>query len=206
MTLVRFLNGQAKEIARKCVEAPLLLDPKKETFHVQPSLQRTLTFLIEATVDFHIEVCPICKQKCLPTDGECIETSDTSDSYVERVYCGHIYHQGCLKRFMREPPFPAGGKVCPALRLHPRSDKISMFPVDHFDSVLSIAFSTFILAESKRAGGGKVMANAPAMQSSMCNIRLSHDRWGLSVKLAEARWAQQQARERELEEVKDFLQ
>lgn len=40
----------------------------------------------------------------------------------------------------------------------------------------------------------------------MCNVRLSHDRWGLSVKLAEARWAQQQARERELEEVKDFLQ
>lgn len=38
-----------------------------------------------------------------------------------------------------------------------------------------------------------------------CGIRLSHDRWGLNVKLAEARWAQQQARERELEEVVDFL-
>lgn len=42
--------------------------------------------------------------------------------------------------------------------------------------------------------------------SSMCNMRLSHDRWGVSVKLSEARWAQQQARERELEEVIDFLQ
>lgn len=50
------------------------------------------------------------------------------------------------------------------------------------------------------------MANDTAMTNSMCNVRLSHDRWGLSVKLAEARWAQQQARERELEEVKDFLQ
>lgn len=50
------------------------------------------------------------------------------------------------------------------------------------------------------------MANVSVMHSSLCNIRLSHDRWGLSVKLAEARWAQQQARERELEEVKDFLQ
>lgn len=39
-----------------------------------------------------------------------------------------------------------------------------------------------------------------------CQMQLSHDRWGLSVKLAEARWAQQQARERELEEVIDFLQ
>lgn len=35
---------------------------------------------------------------------------------------------------------------------------------------------------------------------------MAHDRWALNVKLAEARWAQQQARERELEEVKDFLQ
>lgn len=41
---------------------------------------------------------------------------------------------------------------------------------------------------------------------NVCGIRISHDRWALNVKLAEARWAQQQARERELEEVKDFLQ
>lgn len=124
VTLVRFLNGQAKEIARKCVEAPLRLNETKSTFQVQPSFQATLTFLIEATLDFHIELCPICKHKCLPTNAECIETNDISDNYVERVYCGHTYHQGCLKRFMREPPFPAGGKVCPALKLHPRSDKI----------------------------------------------------------------------------------
>lgn len=42
--------------------------------------------------------------------------------------------------------------------------------------------------------------------SNMCGLRMAHDRWALNVKLAEARWAQQQARERELEEVKDFLQ
>lgn len=127
ITLVRFLNGQAKEIARKCVEAPLLLDRTKETFRAQPSLQRTLTFLIEATIDFHIEVCPICQQKCLPTSAECIDTNDNADNYIERVYCGHIYHQGCLKRYMREPPFPVGGKVCPARKIHPRSDKISKY-------------------------------------------------------------------------------
>lgn len=42
--------------------------------------------------------------------------------------------------------------------------------------------------------------------ANICGIRISHDRWALNVKLAEARWAQQQARERELEEVIDFLQ
>lgn len=43
-------------------------------------------------------------------------------------------------------------------------------------------------------------------KKTTCGVRVSHDRWALNVKLAEARWAQQQARERELEEVKDFLQ
>lgn len=42
--------------------------------------------------------------------------------------------------------------------------------------------------------------------TNMCGLRMAHDRWALNVKLAEARWAQQQARERELEEVIDFLQ
>lgn len=42
--------------------------------------------------------------------------------------------------------------------------------------------------------------------NNTCGIRIAHDRWVLNVKLAEVRWAQQQARERELEEVKDFLQ
>lgn len=63
----------------------------------------------------------------------------------------------------------------------------------------------FICKEAKRTGG-KARVSDSTPKSDMCNIRLSHDRWGLSVKLAEARWAQQQARDRELEEVKDFLQ
>lgn len=54
------------------------------------------------------------------------------------------------------------------------------------------------------------MASASSAHSnktrSTCGLRMAHDRWALNVKLAEARWAQQQARERELEEVKDFLQ
>lgn len=127
ITLVRFLNGQAKEIARKCVEAPLRVDASKRPFQAQPSFRATLKFLIDATVDFHIELCPICKAKCLPSNADCIETNDTEDQYIERVYCGHLFHQECLKRYMREPPFPAGGKLCPARKLHPRSDKIGKF-------------------------------------------------------------------------------
>ncbi|KAL6254596.1 hypothetical protein P5V15_014648 [Pogonomyrmex californicus] len=38
-----------------------------------------------------------------------------------------------------------------------------------------------------------------------CGQCIYHDKWGLTDKLAEARWAHQQARERELAEVEDFF-
>lgn len=126
VTLLRFLNGQAKEIARKCVERPLRLS-EKEMFVPKPSLLKTLKFIVEASIDFHDELCPVCEEKVLPQNSANVEISDASDEYVERVYCGHIYHQGCLKRFMREPPFPAGGKLCPAKKAHPRSDHPSNY-------------------------------------------------------------------------------
>jgi hypothetical protein len=39
-----------------------------------------------------------------------------------------------------------------------------------------------------------------------CGQRIYHDKWRLSEKLAEDRWAHQQARERELKEVAEFLE
>lgn len=120
-TIMRFINGQAKEIARKCVEAPLRLSHSSK-FEVKPSLLPSLRFIIEAVVDFYKEVCPVCELRCLPADPTEVELKDTADGYVERVLCGHIYHLGCLRSYMRLPPFPPSGKTCPAKRVHPRSD------------------------------------------------------------------------------------
>lgn len=38
-----------------------------------------------------------------------------------------------------------------------------------------------------------------------CGQRIYHEKWGVSDKLAEDRWAHQQARARELAEVEDFF-
>ena len=76
---------------------------------------------------------------------------DSNPKYVERTYCGHIYHFECLDTYIRTPPF-LGGKKC-----------------------------------------------------IVCQNVIYHDRWKLTSQVAEARWAHQQARERELDEVKDFL-
>lgn len=38
-----------------------------------------------------------------------------------------------------------------------------------------------------------------------CNLRIYHDKWNISPKLAEERWAHKEARQREIDEVVDFL-
>lgn len=129
-TLQRFLTGQAKEIARKCVEPPLRGDPNK--FIVKPSLLPTFKFLFDAVNDFPNELCPVCERQCLPNIPNDVELNDTADAYIERVYCGHIFHLGCLRKFMREPPFPPGGKICPAKKAHPRSDHKGILTIIHF--------------------------------------------------------------------------
>ncbi|XP_053959221.1 uncharacterized protein LOC128863867 [Anastrepha ludens] len=181
--LVRYLNGQSCEIARQCVEPPLRVDKNNQAaFQPVPSLYRALKFCLEATSDFDVELCPICDKKVLPKEPSQLELDDTKDAFVERVYCGHLFHQGCLKHYLQQPPFPKSGKLCPAKRRHPRSD------------------AKFYVGS---ASGRQPTVSADT--GGRCSIRLAHDRWVVNVKLAESRWAQKQARERELQEVLDFL-
>ncbi|EDW03740.1 GH11399 [Drosophila grimshawi] len=188
--LVRYLVGQSREIARQCVEPPLRLN-KDELAHFRPvrSLYRTLKFCLEATRDFHRELCPICDKPVLQAEPEAVVLDENADAFVERVYCGHLFHQGCLKHYLAEPPFPKGGKLCPAKRRHPRSDAQT-----YMDKQRSTVTGVTAAGSLKRSDDGT------------CGIRLAHDRWVVNVKTAEARWAQKQARQRELEEVVDFLQ
>ncbi|XP_058834348.1 uncharacterized protein LOC131691741 [Topomyia yanbarensis] len=177
--LVRFVNGQAKEIARQCVEAPLKKLKTNPEFQPKPSLERTFRFIIAAMKGFPEELCPSCEKLALPSTSQAVVETDADDNFLIRMFCGHIYHQGCLKKFMSEPPFPPGGKICPAKRKHPRSDR-------------------------NHCGARK---QSVSDKSELCQQRVTHDKWGLNdVKSAEAKWAHQQARVRELEEVIDFLQ
>lgn len=79
-----------------------------------------------------------------------LEMDENAGKHIERIYCGHLYHQECLLAFMKTPPF--GNKKCPS-----------------------------------------------------CGIKISHHKWRLTDKLAEDRWAHEQARERELAEVEEFF-
>ncbi|XP_022912478.1 uncharacterized protein [Onthophagus taurus] len=146
----RHMILQAKEIARQCVEPPRIKNPREPEFKPVPSLGKSCSFLIDCIKRLPNEKCQYCKELCFPKNPNLVIIDENSPRHIERVYCGHLYHQQCLFNYMKAPPF--GNKTC------------------HF-----------------------------------CGTRISHHKWKLSDRLAEDRWAHEQARERELAEVEDFF-
>ncbi|XP_060071641.1 uncharacterized protein LOC132551507 [Ylistrum balloti] len=103
--------AQAIEIARRCVQAPIKKKPKDPPFQVKPSLFPVCKFLIQDSLKKYPRMmCPLCKEQALPTNPSEKQTDPRKN--VERVYCGHLFHFGCLKRYLKTPPF-ADGKNCP---------------------------------------------------------------------------------------------
>ncbi|KAJ8971560.1 hypothetical protein NQ314_000647 [Rhamnusium bicolor] len=147
----RHMVCQAKEIARKCVEPPLKRKPNDPPFQPGPSLKKSTEFLIDCVKRLPNENCQFCKKSCFPPDPNNLEKDENSPKHIERVYCGHLFHQECFYTYMKLPPF--GNKKCPA-----------------------------------------------------CGKKMYHFKWSLSDKLAEDRWAHEQARERELQEVTEFFE
>ncbi|XP_046844682.1 uncharacterized protein LOC124438555 isoform X2 [Xenia sp. Carnegie-2017] len=143
--------SQAEEIARKCVSKPLKRNSKTPPFEPKSSLQPVVEFLVNECIKrYPKESCPLCHKQVLPEKPEDVIKDTSHPNHLERVYCSHIYHFGCLDKYMKTPPFK--DKKCPA-----------------------------------------------------CKSIIYHEKWNVSAKVAEDRWAHKQAKQRELEEVVDFL-
>jgi len=141
----------AKELARRCVEAPLKPKPNQPRFEVKPSLLPAAKFLIESVQRYPNEKCQICRQVLFPPDPANAIHNEKAAAHVERVYCGHAYHHDCLILYLKTPPFQ-NGKNCPT-----------------------------------------------------CDKRIYHEKWKVTPELAEARWASEQAKARELGDVVEFI-
>jgi len=141
----------AKELARRCVEAPLKPKPNQPPFVARPSLQEAVSFLVNSVQRYPVEPCQICRARLFPPDPSKAIHDEKAAAHVERVYCGHAYHHDCLILYLKSPPF-TGGKKCPG-----------------------------------------------------CGNRIYHEKWKVTPELAEARWASQQAKARELGDVVDFV-
>lgn len=147
----RHMVAQAKEIARKCVEPPIKKLPNQTPFVPGPSLEKTAHFFIDFVKRVSSEDCQICNKICFPKDSKLLERDENSANHIERVFCGHLFHQGCLLKYMKQPPF--GNKKC-----------------------------------------------------SKCGAKIGTFKWAVSDRMAETRWAHEQARERELQEVTEFFE
>ncbi|XP_067674988.1 uncharacterized protein [Haliotis asinina] len=109
--LKTFFQAQAIEISRQCVQPPLKKKPKDPPFQPKPSLRPVCEFLIrDCCKRYPKEVCQLCKDNVLSEDPE-TQTREPKKR-LERVYCGHLFHTGCLNTYMKTPPF-IGGKKCP---------------------------------------------------------------------------------------------
>lgn len=64
----RHMIGQAKEIARKCVEPPIKKKPNEPPFKPLPSLKKTVEFLIDCVKRLPLEHCQFCNKQCFPSD------------------------------------------------------------------------------------------------------------------------------------------
>jgi len=140
----------AKELARRCVEAPLKPKPNAPPFVHKPSLEVAVSFLVASVQRYPLEACQVCHKTLFPPDPDQSIHNEKAAAHVERVYCGHAYHHDCLILYLKTPPFD-GGKKCPG-----------------------------------------------------CGKRIYHEKWKVTPELAEARWASEQAKARELGDVVEF--
>lgn len=108
---------QAEEIARQCVEAPLKKKPKDPPFEPKPSLRPVCEYLISDVIRaYPTTTCPCCAKSSLPDNPKNVITDPADPNFLDRVYCKHLFHHGCLEAYMSIPPF-TGGKKCPTCGL-----------------------------------------------------------------------------------------
>ena len=108
--LCKIFNGQASELARKCVVAPFS-QKKNINFHPTPSLRFVVEFLIDKCLKSCVsDKCPICNQPSLPPDPS--SSLDQGDPLfpVRVLCCSHLYHYSCLDQYIKSPPFDSRKK------------------------------------------------------------------------------------------------
>ncbi|KAK3748436.1 hypothetical protein QZH41_017308 [Actinostola sp. cb2023] len=105
-SFVKVFTGQAVDMARQCVQPPVRRNPKAPPFQPKPSLRIVCDFLIRDCVRrYPTEQCVLCKRRALPPNSKDCVTDPKNPLFIERVYCAHLYHYGCLDKYMKTPPF-----------------------------------------------------------------------------------------------------
>lgn len=127
-TMAYYFISQAREFARQAVEPPLRKSNKQPAFVPSPQVFKVVKFIVKDCVKrYPVENCPICEKPTLPSEPNAVVTGVKEDNYAERVFCGCLFHHGCLDKYMKTPPF-TGGKKCPVCRSRIYHDKWNIPP------------------------------------------------------------------------------
>eukprot|EP00873_Tetraselmis_striata_P039541 jgi/Tetstr1/459805/TSEL_005155.t1 len=83
-----------------------------QNFHAEPSLWPVVDFLhSECVLPLARDRCSVCGKHVVPTDPAKMPLVKKSMA-PDRLYCGHLYHSGCLEEYIKRPPFDKGCQVC----------------------------------------------------------------------------------------------
>lgn len=130
-----------------------------------------------------------------------------------------------LKKNLRAPPFEAKPSLLPVVQ-YLSGDSIHKFPIEECpcckkkalaenpddnvtdesaDDFVEWIYCNHIYHHSCLDEYMKTPPFTGGKKCLKCGLRIYHDKWNISPELAEERWAHKEARQREIEEVTDFL-
>ncbi|KNC56190.1 uncharacterized protein AMSG_02204 [Thecamonas trahens ATCC 50062] len=98
---------EAAEAAASTPEPSKTVEPRR-------SLLEVAQYLMSSVANYPTQPCQCCEEPVFPADPTELGKVTSKALQVERVYCGHFYHYGCLDVFLNSPPFNSDGKPCPA--------------------------------------------------------------------------------------------
>lgn len=108
-SLRTIFTAMTRETGRKLIKP----DPKEP-----PVVAKTLRPMVEFFVDelagrYPLEKCQMCSRRMLPEVAADISIPRPKPARIIRLYCSHLFHAGCLAKYLETPPFNEP-KRCPS--------------------------------------------------------------------------------------------
>lgn len=108
-SLVTIFNAMTCEVGRKLIR-PSPSQPPVVVHTLEPMVR---FFVDKLAGRYPTETCQMCKRRMLPEVATDVSIPRPKPARIVRVYCSHLYHGGCLQKFLETPPFDKG-KCCPS--------------------------------------------------------------------------------------------
>lgn len=108
-SLIKIFSATTREKGRKLIR-PKPSQPPVVVNTLEPMVR---FFIDELAGRYPKETCQMCKRRMLPEVASDSSVPRPKPARIVRIYCSHLFHGGCLKKYLETPPFDKG-KKCPS--------------------------------------------------------------------------------------------